>query len=136
MEVSLCDIYIKMQKYDIYERVTVFVVKIIKFSEKLSKSFSGRIIAKQMIRSASSVGANMQEADGATSKKDFINKVGISRKEAQETRYWLDLLKRANLIGNQQNVEELQFLFSECDQIARILSSIINSAREGEGENV
>ena len=120
-----------MQKHDIYERVTIFVVNIINFSEKLSKSFSGRIIAKQMIRSASSIGANLQEADGAISKKDFINKMGISRKEAQETRYWLDLLKRANLIGNQQNKENLQSLYSESDQIARILSSIINKARNG-----
>jgi len=120
-----------MQKNNIYERVTVFAVNVIKFSEKLSKSFSGRIIAKQVIRSASSIGANLQEADGAVSKKDFVFKVGISRKEAQETRYWLDLLERAKIIGNQQNIDELKLLYSESDEITRILSSIINKTREG-----
>jgi four helix bundle protein len=101
-----------MQKHDIYDRVLNFVVKIIGFAEKLSKSFSGRIIAKQMIRSASSIGANMQEADGAVSKRDFANKMGIARKEAQETRYWLELLVKAKLINNPTNNKELDMLYS------------------------
>ncbi|MCX5749160.1 MAG: four helix bundle protein [Candidatus Saganbacteria bacterium] len=115
-----------MQKHDIYDRVTDFVVRVIKYSEKISKLFSGRIIAKQMVRSASSIGANMQEADGATTKKDFINKMGISRKEAQETRYWLDLLKKADIIKNHGNILELDNLHKESDEISKILSSIIN----------
>lgn len=115
-----------MQKHDIYDRVLNFVVKVVKFAEKLSKSFSARIIAKQLVRSASSIGANLQEADGATSKKDFVNKMGISRKEAQETRYWLNLLKRAEMIMNQSNLQELDLLIAESNEITKILSSIIN----------
>jgi four helix bundle protein len=118
-----------MQKHDIYDRVLKFVVKAIQFAEKLSKSFSGRIIAKQMVRSASSIGANMQEADGAISKKDFVNKMGIARKEAQETRYWLELINEAQMIKNQENVKELDLLYGESDEITKILSSIINKAR-------
>ena len=118
-----------MQKHDIYGRVLNFVVRLIRFAEKLSKSFSGRIVAKQMVRSASSIGANMQEADGAISKKDFVNKMGIARKEAQETRYWLELLNKAQMIKNQENVKELNLLYAESDEITKILSSIINKAR-------
>ncbi|MFA5104543.1 MAG: four helix bundle protein [Candidatus Margulisiibacteriota bacterium] len=121
-----------MQKHDIYDRVTDFVVSVIKYSDKISKLFSGRIIAKQMIRSASSIGANLHEADGATTKKDFINKMGISRKEAQETRYWLDLLKKADLIKNHDNVLELDKLHKESDEISKILSSIINRATKNQ----
>lgn len=79
-----------------------------------------------MIRSASSIGANMQEADGSITSKDFINKVGISRKEAQETRYWLKLLRKADIIRNHDNVLELDILYKESDEISKILSSIIN----------
>jgi len=118
-----------MQKHDIYDRITRFVVRVIKFAEKLSQSFSARIIAKQLVRSASSVGANLQEADGATSKKDFVNKAGISRKEAQETRYWLSLLLQAELVKNQDNINELKSLYTESDEITRILSSIINKSQ-------
>ena len=117
-----------MQQHDIYNRVAIFVVNIIKYSEKLSKLFSGKVIAKQMIRAASSIGANMQEADGAITKKDFINKMSISRKEAQETRYWLDLLKKSDIIKNSQNISELDQLHKESDEISKILSSIINKA--------
>lgn len=118
-----------MQKHDIYDRITRFVVRVIKFAEKLSKSFSARIIAKQLVRSSSSIGANLQEADGATSRKDFINKMGIARKEAQETRYWFDLLQKAELVKNQENIGELRSLHSESDEITKILSSIINKTR-------
>jgi four helix bundle protein len=118
-----------MQKHDIYERVEDFVVRVIKLAEKLSRTFSGRIIAKQMVRSASSIGANLQEADGATSKKDFVNKMGISRKEAQETRYWLNLLKKTELIKNPANARELDSLYLESDEITKILSSIIGKTR-------
>lgn len=118
-----------MQKHDIYKRVFDFVVKVVNFCEKLAKSFSGRIIAKQLIRSATSIGANLEEADGATSKKDFINKMGISRKEAQETRYWLNLIKAAQVLHDTQNLKELEVICAESDEIAKILSSIINKTR-------
>ena len=118
-----------MQKHDIYDRITRFVVRIIRFAEKLSKNFSARIIAKQLVRSSSSIGANLQEADGATSRKDFINKIGIARKEAQETRYWLNLLAQAELVKNQENINELKVLYAEIDEIAKILSSIINKTK-------
>jgi len=119
-----------MQKHDIYERVTNFAVRVIKFSEKLSRGFSGKIIAKQLVRAATSVGANLQEADGAISRNDFVNKSGIARKEAQESRYWLNLIGKSELVQNRENLSELNWLHNESDEIAKILSSIINKARK------
>jgi len=119
-----------MQKHDIYKRIEDFVVGVIGFIDVLTRSFSGRIIAKQLLRSATSVGANMQEADGAVSRKDFVNKVGIARKESQETRYWLNLLLKAKQIKDQEKISVLVRLHRECDEISKILSSIMNNARK------
>lgn len=118
-----------MQKHDIYARVEEFAVRIIGFCEKLAKTFAGSIIAKQLLRSATSIGANLQEADGAVSRKDFINKMGISRKEALETRYWLNLLIKSELIKNESNSKYLSSLYKESDEITKILCSIINRTK-------
>lgn len=119
-----------MSKFDIYERVTSFAVRTIHFSEKLSHSFSGKIVAKQLIRSSTSIGANLQEADGAVSKNDFLNKLGTSRKESLETQYWLDIIKRSNLIKNPKNLEELDFLCCESKEISKIICSIIINTKK------
>ena len=75
----------------------------------------------------------MEEADGASSKADFINKVTIARKEARETHYWLQLIKKAELIHHQANLNELDALIVESEEIKRVLSAIINKAREKKG---
>src|SRR3989339_1766839 len=99
----------------IQERTLEFAVRILKFADKLPKSVGGAVIAKQLIRSGTSIGANMEEADGAASKNDFINKVTIARKEARETHYWLQLIKKAELIHNKDNIVELDRLIIESD---------------------
>lgn len=114
---------------EIQERTLEFGVKIIKFADKLPKSPAGSVIVKQVIRSGTSVGANMEEADGASSKKDFINKVTIARKEARETRYWLRLVKKAELIHNVNNKQELEGLIKESHELMKILSAIVNKAK-------
>ncbi len=115
---------------DIQDRVLEFGVKIIKFADKMPRTPAGSVIVRQVIRSGTSIGANMEEADGAASKRDFINKVIISRKEARETRYWLKLIERAELINNAKNKEELKVLIQEAFELMRITSAIINKARE------
>ena len=115
---------------EIQERTLEFGVKILKFSDKLPKTQSGMVLVKQLVRAGTSIGANLEEADGASSKKDFINKVTISRKEARETRYWLRLIMRAELLHNQTNVEELDKLVNESYELMKILSSIINKAKD------
>lgn len=73
----------------------------------------------------------MEEADGAVSKKDFLNKVGIARKEAKESNYWLKLIQNVVLISNQSVKVELDFLLQESNEIKLILSSIINKTKIG-----
>ena len=115
---------------EIQDRTLDYAVKIIKFASKLSKTSSGKILSRQLVRSGTSIGANMEEADGASSKKDFINKVTIARKEARETRYWLRLIKKTAIIGSKDIVEELNSLIKEAFELMRILSSIINKAKK------
>ncbi len=115
-------------KIDIQERSLNFAVRTVKFFNKLPKILTIEIIAKQLIRSSTSIGANLEEANAASSRKDFIHKVSIACKECRETRYWLTLLERSKLI-NPNNGEELAFLLKECDELVRILSTIIKNTK-------
>lgn len=114
----------------IQERALEFGVRILKFADKLPKTVGGAVIAKQLIRSGTSIGANMEEADGAASKNDFINKVTIARKEAREARYWLQLIYKAGLINHKANIEELESLLVESLELMKVLSAIINKGKE------
>jgi four helix bundle protein len=110
--------------FDIKERTLAFGVRVVKVAQRLPKTIAGRELGKQTMRSGTSIGANVEEADGATSKKDFIHKMGIARKEARETRYWL------RIIGSTlMNDQEIESLTNERDELAKILSKIIQTAR-------
>jgi four helix bundle protein len=115
--------------HDIYDRLLRFGVDIVKLCRILSKNFDNRVIADQLIRSGTSVGANMQEADSASSRKDFINKVTISKKELQETNYWLKIIKGADLINNEKNCIELSRLLQESDELTKIIGAILSKTK-------
>jgi four helix bundle protein len=114
----------------IQDRALEFGVRIIKFADKLPRSAAGAVLVKQLIRSGTSIGANMEEADGASSKADFINKVTIARKEARETHYWLQLIRKAELLNHKDNIVELDSLIKETEELKRVLSAIIIKAKE------
>ncbi len=99
------------------------VIKIYKFLINEKKEY---VISKQMLRSGTSVGANIHEAIASESKKDFIHKLGIAVKEARETSYWLNLLKDSDYIVD----EQFKNLNSNCDEVIRILNSIILTTKE------
>ena len=101
-----------------------FALAILNLSEKLSKTTANLILIKQIIRSATSIGANIEEAGGASSKKDFIHCMNISKKEARETRYWLLLLRDTNT----EFETELEGLLNECNQIINILTRIVKTS--------
>ena len=82
------------------------------------------ILSKQFIRSATSIGANVQEADTGISKKDFISKMSIASKEARETLYWIQLMQSTNLVSF--NFEEIK---KKCEEIVRILTSIVKTSQ-------
>jgi four helix bundle protein len=117
------------RKYDIHERCLKFAIKTARFVDSLPKKQSMFEYGKQLIRASASIGANLQEADGSLSKKDFINKVGIARKEAKETWYWLRLIKGASDLGLSEITNELNWLTSESEELKLILSSIITKSR-------
>lgn len=115
---------------DIHDRLLRFSIRIVKLCKILAKNPDNRVIADQLISSGTSVGANMQEADAAASKKDFINKVNISKKEIQETNYWLKVIEGAELINNENNKNELDQLLKESEELKRIVGAILFRAKE------
>jgi four helix bundle protein len=114
---------------EIQDRTLKFSIRVAKLVRKISKDFSLNILANQLLRSATSIGANMREADSASSRKDFINKVFIAKKEAQEAEYWFEILKGAEFINNEDNSNELNYLLSECHEIVLILAAILRKSK-------
>jgi four helix bundle protein len=117
------------RKIDIQERCLKFAARTALFVDNLPQKQSAREYGKQLIRASASVGSNMEEADGALSKKDFVNKVGIARKESRESRYWLKLIKQVSLVSGEPSEKELEWLLNESDELRLILSSIIKNSR-------
>ena len=112
----------------IHEKSLDFAVRILRLSKKL-KYLDEYEIASQIVRSGTSIGANVAEAKYAQSRKDFISKMAIARKEASETLYWLGLLVRADILP--KNAEDaLQSLSDEAAEILKILTSIIKTASD------
>ena len=113
---------------DIKERTFSFALQIVRLCRSLdSKPRSFRTLAQQLLRSGTSVGANVEEAQAGQSRADFINKYSIALKEARETLYWLRLLDASDELSN----GSCKILIKEADEIARIIASIIVSAKKG-----
>ncbi|MPQ46441.1 four helix bundle protein [Marinifilum sp. N1E240] len=108
-------------KYDLPKRLFDFSIGIIKEVRNLPSSKEYRVISYQILKSATSVGANFEEAQGAVSKPDFANKVGISLKEIRETNYWIRII-----IAISTSNQEWIALEKESQEILKILGSIYN----------
>jgi four helix bundle protein len=116
---------------DIYERAFRLAAGVVTFVGTLPRNVAGYQIGKQLIRSGTSVGANLEEANGAESRRDFIHKAAIARKEARESQYWLRICSETAL----GDAIQCQTLTRECDEIRRILSAIIrNTEANAEGK--
>ncbi|AUC21941.1 four helix bundle protein [Polaribacter sejongensis] len=98
---------------------------IVKLSKRLIKENKEYVLSKQILRSGTSVGANIIEANGAISKADFSAKMSIAYKECLETKYWLHLLKDSGDL----DIESFKDLFEKADEIGRILFSILKTTR-------
>jgi len=107
-----------------------FAVRIIKLYQYLIKTKKESIISKQIIRSGTSIGANINEANYGQSKKDFISKMHIALKETAETEYWLRLLIMSEYITEDMG----KSILSDCLEIKRILIATINTAKKSEDE--
>lgn len=111
----------KNEPVDLRERTLSFSQDVIRFLKPLQKDLFVRPLAMQLLRSATSIGANFIEAKNGSSKKDFRNKVFISKKEASESFYWLKLLEEFD------NSPELKILQQECRELILILQKIITT---------
>ncbi len=107
-----------MTKFELQQRTKTFHVAIIKLCSFFPKNAAGFEIAKQIIRSAGSVGANYRAACRAKSKADFIYKIEVVLEEADESLYWLEVTKEAQLVTN----KELEELIKEADELVRIFN--------------
>jgi four helix bundle protein len=114
------------QKNDIHKRIYDFVLRVIALTKVLDKSQHNIVIINQILRSATSMGANDQEADGSESRKDFIAKYTIVKKEAKETNYWLQLVYDTNPTIQTKMID----LQKEGLEIVRVVSAIIISAKK------
>jgi len=112
------------KKYDLEDRTLIFSKQVIQLCKKLQKETINFKLIDQLVRAATSIGANYREANDALSKKDFIHRLRISRKEAKETTYWLKLLLEAN--PNSQKA--INSLIKETAELRNILSAIINKS--------
>ena len=109
----------------ISEKTRSFAIKIIKFCKILSEEKREYIISRQLFRSGTSIGANVRESNNAQSKADFINKLSIALKEADETAYWLELLIESEIIDKQQ----FEKLNKDLNEIIAILTARIKTLK-------
>ncbi len=114
------------QKSVLIDKSLLFAARIVKLHKYLTKTKKETIISKQIVRSATSVGANANEAIYGISKADFIAKLQISLKETAETEYWLRLLILSEYITEAEG----QSLLTDCLEIKKILISTLNTAKE------
>jgi four helix bundle protein len=115
----------RMKKRDIEERTFRFGVQIVKIVNGLPRTPAGFELGKQAVRSGTSIGANIQEAQSAVSRLDFINKFGIALKEARETKYWLRVIEEADLTEK----TKVKAILEENEEIIKILVTIIKNAK-------
>ena len=103
-----------------------FAIKIVELYKFLSYEKKEHVLSKQLLRSGTSIGANVAEAEDGISKPEFIAKMSIALKEANETLYWLRLLAKTNYLDDYQD----SALVDECFEIRRLLAKIVKSAKE------
>ena len=115
-----------MRENVLIDKSIAFAGRIIKLHDFLIKSKKGLTIAKQIIRSGTSIGANINEANNGQSPADFISKMHIALKETAETEYWIKLLHTAEYIDEKMS----RSLLDDCLEIKRILIASINTAKE------
>ena len=114
-----------MLKNPIVIKSKLFALEIIGIYKKLTKEKHEYVMSQQILRSGTSIGANIREGIRAQSKPDFISKLSISLKEASETEYWLELLYESDYIIQ----KEFDSLMPKCQELIKILTAIINSSK-------
>lgn len=103
-------------------------VRVVKLYKYLCDEKKEYVLSKQLLRSGTSIGANINEAQAAQSTNDFIAKMSIASKEARESRYWIDLLIQTDFLDSSE--QHTQTLRSDIDELIKMLTSIIKTTQE------
>ena len=103
-----------------------FAIRIVKLCQYLQNESKEYVLSKQLLRSGTSIGANVSEAQQAQSKADFINKINIALKEAYETNYWIRLLYATQYL----NEKEYESIIADCSEMERLLIAITKAAKK------
>ena len=103
-----------------------FALRIVKCYQHLISKNQPYDLARQILKSGTSIGANVEESQGGQSKKDFISKIHIAYKEARETHYWLRILNDSNIL----ETKLANSLLKECEELLKILTSILKSSKK------
>ena len=111
----------------IAEKSMVFAVRVVGLYHYLSEKKRECVMSKQVLRSGTSIGANVREANSAQSKADFIAKMSIALKECDETGYWLELLSRTGFLSREEYIS----VESDCRELFAMITAILKSARRG-----
>ena len=114
-----------MKENVLKDKAYAFALEIIKVYKTLTEQQREYVLSKQLLRAGTSIGANLEEADGAQSKRDFLHKVSISFKEARETHYWIRLLNDSQYLPN----EAASLLQQQCDELLKIMTAVIKTTK-------
>jgi len=106
-----------------------FAVRVVKLYKYLCDEKKEYIISKQLLRCGTSIGANINEATAAQSKKDFVAKMSIASKEARETKYWIDLLIATYYLSNDDS--HTKSLIVDIEELIKLLTSIVKTSQQG-----
>ena len=112
-------------KNNIQEKSFQFAIRIVNLCKLLRTERKEYTLSKQLLRSGTSIGANIAEAQQAQSRADFLSKLNIALKEAYETTYWLRLLEATDYLTNQ----EFHSIYTDCDELVKILVSSVKSVK-------
>ena len=114
----------------IKEKSFDFAVRVVKLYRYLCNEKKEFVLSKQLLRSGTSVGANVEEALQAQSKRDFLSKMNIALKEANETSYWIRLFHASEILDDKQK----ESIFIDCDEIIKLLVSIVKTTKQNLNE--
>lgn len=115
------------REYNLEKRTINFSQEILIFSRSIEKDIVNRPLIDQLVRAATSIGANYHEANGASSKRDFKNKINICKKESRETKYWLELIAK----DTPDKKDVCRKLWKEAQEFTLIFSKIIQTIEKG-----
>jgi four helix bundle protein len=116
------------RKGALHRKSFAFAIRVVKLYQYLTERKREFVLSKQMLRSGTSIGANVREAQNAESKSDFAHKLGIAQKEADETNYWLELLYATDYLSE----KEFNSVKHDADELLRMLRSAILTTKQRE----